>query len=279
MLLSEETRLLCWDGRYLPVKELEGELELVTYVDGSYRPAPAKLTPVGIRNALFFKTGSSRSVTVGEHIEFWDDTDGWRNTRSMYIGQTTSAAEILKLNKIKVPRKVDVFGSRTVDEEWIEQVINAMLVGYQNVSMSIPDFFCEFDRDTLLSVLRPIFWIRYPNLRPSAKTFREESYKIKINLIREDSYPVMLHLLTRFGVCGYTRPRRNNEISIKDLPSYLLLGVFLDTVREIRVPIDTSITDWVWVYRILGPQPMYQLETDADNICDGLLIWRKSQLD
>lgn len=271
--LARDNFLLESNGNWAPAEKLIGERELIAFNSGQFVPVKALITFGQPKHISTYRSGSYRYISPASPIELLDQ-NRWRDIRTFYTDKKLSTHHVLKHNQIIVPRHIPIFGETAPEADWIEAIARSAIIEQQLV---IPDFLVHLNRDALQETLRQILVSAYPNIRIHKGGFIKKTKTIRLTRIEERSRRLLTHLLARFGV----RVRRNEyqSLQIRDNLSKEIMANILGFYRSRALKIDTTMKDWIWVHYPRGLMETVVVETEADNICDGLFIWRQSRLD
>jgi len=270
VVLSEMMPLLCSDGNWASARELIGDQNLVSFVDGGFTPVKAHITSVDDTAIYEFRTGTLRRVLAGHPLEFMNE-NGWCSTRGMYQSSRFSTHHILKYNRIHIPRLIDVFGDNHTAPDWNEMVIKSILE-HSEYGIYLPSYLVYLDKHSLCEILYGVFKSLYPDLRiyPGAMD-PKMSRSIRLRGINQKSHDILVHLMGRLGI---QLTARAGELKIRDVASRDRFAALLRLYRPKNLNDDIPITDYIRVFKQHGNGPAVTIETDAPNICDGGLVWR-----
>jgi len=271
--LARDSHLLESNGNWAPAGALLGVRELVSYYKGRFVPVKAHIEPGPERIVFTYRSGSYRYISPVSPIEFLDE-NGWRDIRTLYIEERLSTHHVLRYNKIIVPRLIPIFGDSEPLEDWIDVIVAGATLGPQ---LNLPGYLVNLNKVSLVKVLRKILNSAYPNIRIYKGGFLDRTPTIRLTNIEENSRRLLVHLFARFGI----RARRYElqSLHIRELQSKQILAGIMGIYQPRRLNIDKTMKDWIWVRYPRGRMETVVVETEAENICDGLFIWRKSRTD
>jgi len=267
-------KLLSPDGSWLPASKRIGTTNLVTYVDGKFLAAPAEISPAKDSIVIEHKTGSQRVLHLCEPVDVM--LDGRWNNSSNFIDHPSSRSSITELikvcNIITVPRHIPIFGTESISSNWANLVAASAPIGF---TAAVPDYFTLLDEKSLRLALGSYMRERFPGLkiegmRPALRIKLFNIYKLN-----KASRPLLVQLFARLGMVAKTR--RTASLYISDKTSLKILSSIAGIHQFKNINFDKTMHDWIWKVDPIGVESTVMVETEADNICDGLMVWRQSQ--
>ncbi|MGD9697442.1 hypothetical protein [Acinetobacter sp.] len=271
VIVPGQARLLRPDGAWIDAADLVGDISLLTYHNGKFDPVSATVSKTSEHATVEYRSGTYRHLITCEPLELLSPK-GWTSTIELHTGPKLSTHHMLAKNVIEVPRLLPIYGTMKVDPTWI-QLVSASIAGEKQ--LVIPAFLTQLDAPSLKTALGAILRAAYPEIDIFKGDFLKRTPHLRLRNIEENSRRLLVHLFARLGV----RARRweDKALMIKENRSKQIIADLLDIYHPRQLTIDTTMTDWIWSKTPQGPTEAVVIESPAENICDGLFIWRPLQ--